>query len=110
MGSRKVSFVSTVRQLRAPQCAHNYPMLINALCDIGIMTRPASARLTHTVTTLRLDHLMLTENLLSSFSIRGREATMHGNGRRQCQYVCLASVDVLFSLRYCSLKMQSGMY
>lgn len=62
------ALVCTVNQVHSLWFAHNYLLLVNALCDIFIMTCPALSRLAHTVTTLRLDHLMLTD-LLSSLSV-----------------------------------------
>lgn len=54
---------------------HTITSLVNALCDTCIMTCFALSCLSDTVTTLRLDLLMLTENLPSSFSICGRRKT-----------------------------------
>lgn len=73
------------------------------------ITYSALSRLTHTVTTLRFDDLMLTVNLQPS---EAEENTTHGNNAGSVKMSAwpLWEWDVLFSLCHNSLKMQSGSF
>ena len=94
----------------APPYAHNYFLLVNALCEICIMTRLALARLSHCQhPEIRSPHVDRKPAIQPQHLRKGKNNTR--GWCRQCQHVCLAaSEDVLFSLCHCGLKMQSGIY
>lgn len=87
-----------------------YLLLINALCDIRIMTCLALSCLSHCHhPEIRSPHIE-GKPAMQLQPLR-KEKNNAWNWRRQCQHVCLdASADVLFSLCHWGLKMQSGIY